>query len=226
MLVSSSTVDAIRTSFGGNLASRQGGGMHVLGSTNLSVLRATVTQNIAEDAGGGISLVDVSSGSVSNSILQDNTGSRGGGISVGGNSAVAIENNTLVANAGATGSAVLVEGTNGNSRVIANIAQANTGNSGFDVAASAGSASWNTAWQNTGVPGTEFAGAAAVDIDGNVVRNPVLTAFTNNGNPADDDLRLGSGSPEIDDGPPDSAYNDVDGSRNDRGHTGGPLAAP
>jgi len=47
-------------------------------------------------------------------------------------------------------------------------------------------------------------------------------SFSNDRDPSNDDLNLKSSSPAKDSGPPDAAYNDVDKTRNDRGHTGGP----
>ena len=55
-------------------------------------------------------------------------------------------------------------------------------------------------------------------------RNPELTAYSADGNPDNDDLTLTAQSPEVDAGPPSPDFNDADGSRNDRGATGGPAA--
>lgn len=54
-----------------------------------------------------------------------------------------------------------------------------------------------------------------VGIDGNVAVDPMFV------NPAAGDLHLQAGSPVIDAGVPDDAYDDVDGSRNDMGVYGG-----
>jgi len=59
--------------------------------------------------------------------------------------------------------------------------------------------------------------------DGNILGNPLFTAFSQDGDPLNDDLTLGSGSPCINAGTPDASANDVDGSRADIGAFGGPL---
>lgn len=227
VLASSSTIESVNATIAGNNAARQGGGAYVLGSNRTEFLGAQIAQNTAATGGGGLSLVNVGTGYVRNSIVQDNDGgSEGGGILVTGTSVIDITNNTIVANDCATGAGgIAMLGTPSGSEAVANILMANGGTSGLEVTGGA-VASFNTGWQNTGIATTEFAGNAAEGADDNIMRNPSFVAFTDNANPADDNLTLTGGSPEIDSGPADSAYNDTDNSQNDRGHTGGPLAAP
>lgn len=223
ILASSSTVSIQDSTLAGNTATRQGGGAHLLGCSSVSLVRPVIAQNDALSGGGGVSVVDAGSATLANGIYSDNeAGTVGGGILIGGSTSGTLANNTLVANGATTGAGgIQVQGTSTGTVVINNIAQANGGTSGISVTGG-GTGSYNTCWQNTGIPGTEFAGDLAVDTNDNVVRNPTFVVFTDNGNPADDDLSLNSGSPEINSGSPDASYNDTDGSQNDRGHTGGP----
>jgi hypothetical protein len=225
VLASSSTLTSNDSTFAGNTATRQGGGLHVLGCPSFTLVRPRIAQNIAATGGGGISVVDTSSAYLANGVYSDNeAGTTGGGIAVGGTTGGQIVNNTLVANDATSGAgAIAVAGSSSGLTVLANIAQANSGNAGIEITGGA-AGTHNTCWQNTGVPATEFTGDTADGSDENKVRNPDFTSFTDNGNPADDDLTLAPGSPEIDSGPPDAAYNDTDASPNDRGSTGGPDA--
>ena len=60
-------------------------------------------------------------------------------------------------------------------------------------------------------------------VDGNLALNPLFVAFSDDGDPGNDDFHLQPGSPCIDAGYPDKIVNDVDGTRNDMGAYGGPL---
>lgn len=60
--------------------------------------------------------------------------------------------------------------------------------------------------------------AAATDIS----KDPLFVAFSDDGDPYNDDLHLQSESPAVDAGNPQAAYNDMDGTRNDMGAYGGP----
>ncbi len=59
---------------------------------------------------------------------------------------------------------------------------------------------------------------------GNISADPLFVAFSDDGIWGNDDLCLAPGSPGIDAGDPDPAFNDDDGSRNDMGAFGGPGA--
>ena len=72
--------------------------------------------------------------------------------------------------------------------------------------------------------------AIGTDTDGgsNLITDPMLVAFSADGDPTNDDLGLQSQSPAIDSGPAEgtgpswySQWADLDNSQNDRGATGG-----
>ena len=60
--------------------------------------------------------------------------------------------------------------------------------------------------------------------NGNISADPMFVAYSDDGNWTNDNLCLAAGSPGIDAGDPDPAYNDDDGTRNDMGAFGGPGA--
>lgn len=62
-------------------------------------------------------------------------------------------------------------------------------------------------------------------VDGNLSGDAMLSAYSNDGIPTNDDFALMPQSPAIDTGDPAESYNDRDGSRNDMGNQGGPLGA-
>jgi hypothetical protein len=71
--------------------------------------------------------------------------------------------------------------------------------------------------------GVDFVGELSEGTNNNTVEDPVFRAWSNDG--IDNDvLTLDTRSPALNSGPSDSAWNDKDGSRNDRGATGGPYA--
>ena len=57
---------------------------------------------------------------------------------------------------------------------------------------------------------------------GNISEDPLFTDVTADGDPFNDDWTLAVGSPCIDAGNPDAAYDDADLTRNDMGAFGGP----
>lgn len=70
--------------------------------------------------------------------------------------------------------------------------------------------------------GNMLYGTDPVGSDGNLSGDPLLVAYSNDGDPLNDDFSLAPTSPALDAGDPAEAYNDLDGSRNDMGNTGGP----
>jgi hypothetical protein len=80
--------------------------------------------------------------------------------------------------------------------------------------------------------GTDLDLAAGEDAGENETANPLFRDFSNDGDPSNDDLTLGSGSPATNSGPAAGEgpswytdWADPDGSRNNRGNTGGPGAS-
>jgi len=60
--------------------------------------------------------------------------------------------------------------------------------------------------------------------NGNILADPMFIAWSDDGDWTNDNLCLAPGSPGVDAGDPDPAYNDPDGTRNDMGAFGGPGA--
>jgi predicted outer membrane repeat protein len=211
----------------------EGGGIAISAAGTYTIERSTIVLNQATGAGGGIALRDVDSpsGLLRNNRIQDNSADEGGGgvAVVGASAAIEIANDTFTGNtAGGEGAAVAVDvvGDATGVSLLANVMHANDGPSAMYVVGGA-FVRFNTGFfTNSGV---HFAGeivdGGGAPVDGtNVVRDPLLISFSDDGDPDNDDLGLQAGSPEIDSGPGDPSYNDLDGTQNDRGYTGGPGA--
>ena len=154
---------------------------------------------------------------------------------LGGITTIRVHNNTFTGNetVGGEGAAIYATATNSSGlTIISNVLHSNDGSSALYTTAdplTPAVVSYNTVFgTNSGV---HFAGDAGDGSGGpdpleptNVVRNPLLVSFSDDADPDNDDLGLQSGSPEIDDGPPQAGFDDPDGTQNDRGHTGGPAA--
>ena len=216
--------------FDGNDASSDGGALYVeSASSTLDVFRSTFWRNSSTGAGGALALVSVQdpTGQVANNLFQNNTaGSDGGAVSVSGTAtALVLANNTMfVNNASGDGSDVFVAATDASGlQVLSNIGAWGNADSGVYVAPGSGATvAYNLVFSTSG---PTFAGDAAAGTDDNLEQNPVFTDQNDNADPTDDDLTLQSNSPAVDSGPPNSAFDDCDGSQNDRGYTGGPNAA-
>jgi len=229
VFLSSSAADVQGASFIGNGASDTGGALQIVGGAGVQLQRLAVWSNTAVTEGGGLAIRDLNDASsvVRSCRVQDNDGgARGGGVAVSGSvAALTISNNTLVNNtAVGDGGGLLVDAPDASgTRVTANIVGWSNGDNGLYVAAGAGATvDYNTGFASS--TGVDFAGAAAVDVDDNRTRDPVFVFFLDNGDPADENLALGAASLELDSGPPEPAWNDPNGTRNDRGYTGGPGA--
>jgi predicted outer membrane repeat protein len=170
--------------------------------------------------------VNHSDAEVRNCRFQDNDGGDvGGGLAIRGTSAeLTVSNNTLTGNvAKGEGGAIYVDATDSDDvSLVSNIWAYSDGSSGVYLSTD----SLATLLSNTGFAtagGGDFGGAASAT-GTNTSENPLFTSITNNADPDDDDLTLKSASPMVDSGPSDGVWNDKDGSRNDRGYTGGPGA--
>lgn len=99
---------------------------------------------------------------------------------------------------------------------------------GATVAAPLFAPTYNDAWPDPG--GTVSWSPESPDwptgIDGNISADPQWVAYTDDGDWTNDNFCLQAGSPGIDTGDPDPAWNDTDGTRNDLGAFGGPGAPP
>lgn len=73
--------------------------------------------------------------------------------------------------------------------------------------------------------GSTLNGSDPIEMEENLSGDPALLAYSNDGDPNNDDFTLSPVSPAIDAGDPAEQYRDPNGSRNDMGNLGGPLGA-
>jgi hypothetical protein len=220
-----------------NSASSFGGGLHFTGSGHLQMARGSVWRNVSNLNGGGIYLVDHSNADshVRNLLVQNNlSGVEGGGIAlVGDRAGLVIANNSFSANESTGhGAGVYVESEDAESLLIwSNVFYSDDGTSAVSVPYGSGaSVAYNTAFlTSSGLP---YDVSNTEDDAQNLVEDPMLVSFSANGDPEDDDLSPQAGSGLLNTGPTSgegldsySDWDDPDGSRNNRGHTGGPGAA-
>lgn len=229
VLVESGTARLLDSEISGNTARDTGGGIQLQGGSGHRVRRLRMVGNSAVNGGGAVALnevVDAGSDLSNLAIMENDGGTIGGGIAVtGSTSALRIANNTLTGNqSSGTGAGIHVGSPNASGvDVVANIVAWNDGDGGIH-AASGGGADVRYCLAFATAPGDDFSGDATVGGTGNVSDNPSFTTWSDNGDASDDVLTLRSGSPAINAGPTDASFQDIDGSRNDMGVTGGPHA--
>ena len=243
ILSESSNVTLVDTRLHDNAATDDGGALTAIAGSGLQIEGAQVWLNTSGREGGGLSLADVNvaDGFVRNTWFQDNlAGLTGGGIDLSGSSAaLRIVNNTFADNTsnagdgGDDGAGVHVTTENNSSLYIwSNIFAWNNGRSALQVPAGSGaSVAYNTAEFTSG--GTEFDIGAAEDAGNNEETDPGFAGWdTSASDPSGYDLSLLSTASARDSGPADgegppgyTTWSDPDGSRNDRGYTGGPGAS-
>ena len=234
--ISAAAVSMVGSHVEDNGATDDGGGVVIVQPEALEIERSRFWLNTAGLAGGGLSLVgaDVVEGVVRNNWFHDNlAGQTGGGVAVSGNRAgFVLANNTFGCNR-ATGEGADVHVTAATATdlwVLANAAAFSTGDSSVYVAPGSGSVvDWNTGYGVTSNVNFDIEGGTGGGE--NAQLNPVFTAW--DCDPASADIAPGAGSPLVDTGPQAptgpawyTAWADPDGSRNDRGATGGPGANP
>ena len=160
-------------------------------------------------------------------LIQENDGGgTGGGLSFAGVRGVMVSNNTLTGNrADGHGAGVIVKSTNTQSsslNFVSNLVTWSKGSDGLSVETTGSTFQYNSVFFTS--TGVNYAGQVTSGTGGNNEVDPQFVQFDDDGDPSDDDLRLRSTSPAINSGSTDSAWNDPDGSRNDRGAYGGPQA--
>jgi hypothetical protein len=234
--VSAAEVSIISSHIEDNGATDDGGGVVVVQPASLIVEGNRFWLNTAGLAGGGLSLVgaDVSEGVVRNNWFHDNlAGQTGGGLDISGNRAgFVLANNTFGCNrATGEGADVRVDASTATDLwVLANAAAFSTGDSSIYVAPGAGAnVDWNTGYGVTSNVNFDVEGTTGGD--DNTESNPVFATW--DCDPAVADITPGAASPLIDTGPESptgpawyTTWLDSDGSRNDRGATGGAGVTP
>jgi predicted outer membrane repeat protein len=211
------TVQLRAATFDGNTAVGRGGAVHLVGGTSHLLEAQTVVFNSA-DEGGAFALEDVVQARVRNGVFANNDATDGGAVWMSGGGGT-VSNNTFVDNTANRGAALFLSAPD--AEVRANIAHFNAGDGAFWTDLADPFATHNTVF---GTAGADWVGSWSTLTIGNRVQNPGFVGFSDDGNPANDDLSLQSSSLSRNSGPVDAEYQDVDGTRNDRGHLGGPGA--
>ncbi|MFH1463365.1 MAG: putative metal-binding motif-containing protein [Pseudomonadota bacterium] len=199
----------------------QGGGVYIDETTTLELETSFVLGNSAADGagfevdGGAVLLTNMVSGF--NAAL-----TTGGGMLLADGSATLV-NTTWAGDAGATGGGLMTSG-GAILDVTNSIIYGTTAGVGIYVG---GSSLFNGSYNDVyGNAGSNYAGITdPTGTSGNLSSDPLLVAFSADGNLDNDDYHLGSGSPCVDAGNAATAYRDADGSLNDIGAYGGPGGA-
>ena len=210
-----SSVDIIGNKIFNNTSSSLGAAIDVASSDDVFISQNYIANNVSTNLVGGIGAI-ASAIEISNNVIVNNTGTYGA-FSLKNGSDALIENNTIANNLSTSGTSYLFFLFNAIPTLNNNIIIDN----GTIFFAPFGDPTVTYTCLTGGFTG-----------EGNIDENPLFTAPTE-GDGADYDglnalWTLLEGSPCIDAGDPDAAYNDPDGSQNDMGAYGGPnaLASP
>ena len=237
MLVDGTLVDIQDSTFSGNTATDDGGALMLVATPQVQIQRVNLLGNSAGLRGGALAATNVSDadGFLRNLRVQDNvSGGTGGGLYFGGSvTGLLLANSTFATNAAVgAGGGIHVDSEDASDLVCGgNLVTWSTAASGFEVRVGAGGTYFsNTAFATAGID-VDFVGDIAAGASDNRVQNPGYVDLLLDNDPTNDDLTLQPGSPSRNSGPADDAgpgfyptWNDTDGSRNDRGYTGGPGA--
>ncbi len=214
-----------------NHAGRDGAGIYAFESSGV-IVDNEIVYNWSEDEtgkvvspgrGAGICLYH-SYPAILNNIVAYNRALEfdGGGVWVG-NLTIGGEltNNTIVGNSALfNGGGLRV--ASGTLPLLNNIIAFNAASSGANVHVSeSGEVQSEYNLFHDALGGDGVVGMSTTETDLNL--DPLFVNDPEDGVAADDDYHLSEGSPASDSGHPDSRYDDLDGSRNDRGAFGGPL---
>ena len=187
----------------------QGGGINLQVATDLTLVAGNiVVDNEADAIGGGIVVYefneDFGNGAVvNNTIAWNRLGASGvgAGLAVWINVAPDVRNNLIVFNDG--------EGVHTHATALAT------------PTGEAVTYGYSDVYGNT----VDWAGAVTATPDTCFSADPLFVGVSDDGDHSNDDWHLAAGSPAIDAGDPDAAFEDVDHSRNDVGAYGGPYGA-
>jgi len=218
-----------------------GGGL-CFESSNATLSGVDVLRNFAEQ-GGGLFVDELSAVSASQGWFISNTATDGGSVDVEGS--VSLTNIASLFNSatGYCGGAMANGGTLNETNVTHAGDDSVSGGQVCATAASSAAITDTIVYGATGL-GVYSSGGSLINLtyndvygntlgnysgvtdptgtSGNLSANPLFSAWTDDGNSANDDITLGSGSPAINTGDTSSTMFDPDGSRNDMGAYGGP----
>lgn len=193
----------------GNMAA-EGGGIFVEAGAAAAIGQGIIRRNWAEYGGGFATMGDLTA---TNTIISRNESQYGAGGLVYGTANLG--NVVIVGNDGVA----LVFDFGAGGFLKNSIVSANTFGGIYGTADNDFTSEYSNVYDNAGSDYNGFADPAGSN--GNISADPMFSAWSDDGT-GDDDLSLAPGSPSIDAGNPDSAQNDVDGTRNDMGAYGGP----
>ena len=203
----------------GNFAD-QGGGIFGGSGSSFSFAQGVVGENEASD-GGGVNLTGASADFWNAEIHCNDASVDGGGLYTETSGMATFTNTVLYGNTSSTsgsarGSQAYI-GASTTFNLYNSIVEAST-TVALVYGAGAGTHTYNNTYNGAGssYAGTLSAGTGAVSGGSN------FTSVACEGNPYNDNFSLRSSSVSINAGDPSSAYNDVDGTRNDQGVYGGP----
>jgi len=214
------TMSAIDLLVQGNTAD-QGAGLHLSGMGVGETAYSRFLGNIATNAGGGILAQNPGAQHPMHHLqFAENQATEGAGLYLFNDTSTQhpITFSDFVAN---DGPAVSLRQSPG--ALVSHTSAAHNSGDGFEAdTASAATAriEWNCSWDNA----TEFGGALSslVGTDGNISADPDYATVNRDGDPTNDRLIPGSRSGLRDMG--DTSLSDLDGTRADLGHLGGPDA--
>ena len=207
-----------------NRSSGSGGGIYATGAI-VHMGRSQLWLNEASSYGGGMCLDSAQSGTVLRRLwTQDNLAETGGGLSIVGDGGEALlANSTLVRDSAVTGGGLYASATGG-LWVWSNIfAYASGGGLAVEADASI-SVAYSLGWS---LDGAALSIPSDADAGENLESDPAFSSYSSSGSATGTNVTPAKGSPAIDSGPTvggpsGTSWLDPDGSRNDRGFTGGP----
>ena len=219
-------VTILDSAFLRNETAGDGGALHLDGNDEVLVRRGLFHENAAVSLGGAYfeTATGISS-EVTNCILSENVASSGAGVALEDQSVQTdLINNNLTGNdASSSGAHIYLSAASVSS--VNNIAVLGVDGGGIHAADSTSAAAsdfyYDDVWSNSG---GDYTGALVdpVGTSGNISEDPLLRAYTQDGDEANDDHHIELGSPCLDQGDPSIV--DLDGTRSDIGVYGGPNA--
>lgn len=203
-----------------NAAGGDGGAVYADAVDTFALSRSYLHGGSAR-SGGAIALVSPAvSATLANLRITDNAATEGGGLYTDGVVQVSVENCTFAGNDAAENGGHIYAGSP--VRLVNDLfTQAVDGGGVWGASATGSDRFYNLVWDDAG-GGWAGAFSDPTGTSGNLAEDPLLVAYSADGDETDDDLSLASGSPALDVGSP--TIFDVDGTRSDIGAFGGPDA--
>jgi MYXO-CTERM domain-containing protein len=208
------------STFTGNTALNGGGALWLDQTGGVTVSTSTFCGNTSDTHGGAVwEAAGTLSSSWSNVVFADNTAPSGGAARWEGGT-VTVTNATFVGNTAPDGAAAWM--ASDADVTFVNTAFAHSDGSALYALAVQVATSWSLFWGNTTDAGGALPPDVVTDGAGNVFADPLLVAWSDDGDCANDDFTPAVGSPLVDAGDP--SLTDANGTVSDIGAYGGPAA--